>query len=119
MGLGACRARTGLALVFFFISSCHRSAHNGPPDKNKDIEELKVAAVGGILLQSVERESRLQVFQSSFQGSSPLWRRCALSVQLATLAFTLYSEYEMTAKADEKKCVPNLKRDYTVDINIS
>lgn len=38
---------------------------------------------------------------------SPLWRRRrrVLSAQLATLAFTLYSEYEMTAKADEEKSV--------------
>lgn len=46
--------------------------------------------------------------------------RCVLSVQLAALAFTLYSEYEMTAKADERtKRVSNLKHEYTVAINAS
>lgn len=79
-----------------------------PPDKNKDIEELKVAAVGGIYFKAPSESRGSRSTSPLFKGhddESSLWRVRVLSAQLAAVAFTFYSEYEMTAKADVWKNV--------------
>lgn len=53
-------------------------------------------------VESRGSRSRTPLFKGR-DDESPLWRGRVLSVQLAAVAFTLYSEYEMTAKADEER----------------
>lgn len=86
------------------------------PDKNKDIEELKVAAVGGIYFKAAAR-CKLQVSSPLLKGhddKSSLWRGHIFSACnfLSAVAFTLYSECEMTAKAEEETRMPDLELEY-------